>query len=124
MTRPTALAFAAALLLPAAVAAQVQTRPLPPAAPAPERASAQTAQTGIVTFGNPGEQQVIVRSYEPDGTAGDAYRISFEALDTDGDGVISRSEAAAHPRLSQEFRGVDIDGDGRLTREELRGWIR
>ncbi|MCD9031124.1 EF-hand domain-containing protein [Luteimonas sp. Y-2-2-4F] len=124
MTRSSAIAIATALLLPAVAAAQVQTQPLPPAGTAPERASAQTAQTGIVTFGDPGEQQVIVRSYEPDGAAGDAYRISFEALDTDGDGVISRSEAAAHPRLSHEFRGVDADGDGRLTREELRGWIR
>lgn len=113
-----------ALLLPALAAAQVQTVPLPPPEAPPERAGTQAAQTGIVTFGEPGQQQVIVRSYEPDSALVDRYRISFEALDTDGDGYIDRREAAAHPVLSAEFNGVDADGDGRLAREERRGWIR
>lgn len=41
-------------------------------------------------------------------------------LDKDGDGRISRDEAAAAPRLAQRFDQIDADHDGFLTREELR----
>lgn len=39
-------------------------------------------------------------------------------LDTNGDGAIDRTEAAANPRLAQGFDRLDRDGDGRLTRGE------
>src|SRR5512138_1592263 len=44
----------------------------------------------------------------------------LKALDKDGDGRISRDEAAAAPRLAQNFDKIDADHDGFLTREELR----
>lgn len=117
-------AMVACLLVPALAGAQVQTAPLPvPDAPAtqPDRSE---RQTGMVTFSGPGGQQVVIRSFEPATALSSDYRIDFDALDADGDGFISRREAAAHETLSREFRGVDVDGDGRLSREELRGWIR
>jgi Ca2+-binding EF-hand superfamily protein len=78
----------------------------------------------MATFEEAGGQQVIIRSFEPATALSSDYSIDFDALDADGDGFISRSEAAANERLAEEFRGVDADGDGRLSREELRGWIR
>lgn len=41
-------------------------------------------------------------------------------LDTNGDGVIDRAEAAAHPRLAEKFDQLDRNGDGRLGRDEFR----
>ena len=123
MTRRS-LTLIALALLPLAAAAQTRTEPLAQHDTRPTPATAQGSQTGIVTFGQPDEQQVIVRSYEPDSVLRDQYRIDFNALDTDGDGQLSRREAAAHPTLAAEFAGVDTNADGRLSREELRGWIR
>lgn len=114
----------AACLLPVCALAQVETQGIAQTGSGPQRATSQAAQTGVVTFDGPEQQQIIIRSHEPSPAASDQYRISFEALDTDGDGYISRREAAAHPTLAAEFSGVDTDGDGRLSREELRSWIR
>lgn len=45
----------------------------------------------------------------------------FRHADADGDGAISRAEAAKHaPRLAKRFDQIDADRDGRLTQEELR----
>lgn len=40
------------------------------------------------------------------------------ALDTNGDGMIDRQEAAASPRLAARFDHLDANKDGRLSREE------
>jgi Ca2+-binding EF-hand superfamily protein len=43
-------------------------------------------------------------------------------IDANGDGVVDRSEAAAHPRLAQRFDQLDRNGDGRLDATELGQW--
>lgn len=39
-------------------------------------------------------------------------------IDTNGDGVIDRSEAAANPKMAQHFDRLDANRDGRITTEE------
>lgn len=46
-------------------------------------------------------------------------RHGLKALDKDGDGKISRDEAAASPRLAANFDKIDTNHDGFLTRDEL-----
>lgn len=118
------IAALAVLLAPATAFAQVQTAPLPAPDEPATRPDRSERQTGMATFGEPGGQQVIIRSFEPTTVLPGEYSVDFEALDADGDGFISRREASAHEVLARQFRGVDIDGDGRLSRDELRGWIR
>ena len=43
-------------------------------------------------------------------------------MDANGDGVIDRQEAAAHPRLAQRFDALDANKDGKLAGEELPRW--
>lgn len=40
-------------------------------------------------------------------------------MDANGDGVIDRQEAAAHPRLAQRFDALDKNKDGKLARDEM-----
>jgi hypothetical protein len=69
-----------------------------------------------------GEASVIVRSIQPNSVVGN-YRIDFQALDTDGDGRISRAEAQANPALAEEFDALDTRHSGHLSREQLAGWL-
>ncbi|ETC89286.1 hypothetical protein XHC_1173 [Xanthomonas hortorum pv. carotae str. M081] len=69
-----------------------------------------------------GESSVIVRSIQPSSVVG-SYRIDFQAMDTDGDGRISRAEAQANPALADEFDALDTRHSGHLTREQLAGWL-
>lgn len=39
-------------------------------------------------------------------------------IDTNGDGVIDRSEAAAHPKLAERFDQLDKNKDGRIGADE------
>ncbi|MGH8054051.1 MAG: EF-hand domain-containing protein [Stenotrophomonas sp.] len=40
-------------------------------------------------------------------------------MDSNGDGVIDRQEAAAHPRLAERFDALDKNKDGKLARDEM-----
>lgn len=90
--------------------------------PPPATPPAQSETTDHVLQGEDG-QEVRLNEHPPASVVGD-YSVDFDALDSDGDGYISRSEARANATLDAEFDGVDRDGDGRLSREELANWIR
>ncbi len=51
--------------------------------------------------------------------ASDSQHASRATLDTNGDGVIDRGEAARHPRLADKFDELDKNKDGRLAKEEM-----
>jgi len=44
----------------------------------------------------------------------------WKKLDTDGDGRISRAEAAASPKLAEHFDRIDTNKDGYLSAEDLQ----
>ena len=44
---------------------------------------------------------------------------SFESLDTNGDGKISRAEASANSNVSAQFDKYDQNGDGYIERSEV-----
>jgi hypothetical protein len=44
----------------------------------------------------------------------------LKAADTNGDGMLSRAEAAALPRLAERFETLDANRDGQVTRDEMR----
>ena len=48
---------------------------------------------------------------------------AFIAADADGDGQLSRAEAAALPRVASKFARMDANGDGQLSAGEFRAWI-
>ena len=59
----------------------------------------------------------------PDG--GHRHGEKFERLkaaDVNGDGLISRAEAAALPRLAERFEQIDANRDGQMSRDEMRAF--
>ncbi|MEO8386368.1 MAG: EF-hand domain-containing protein [Betaproteobacteria bacterium] len=44
------------------------------------------------------------------------------AQDKDGDGKLSRAEAAALPRLAKHFDEIDTNKDGFITKEEMKAF--
>lgn len=51
------------------------------------------------------------------------YHVDFDAMDTNGDGNITRTEARGNEDLMREFHVADTNNNGRLTREEMKGWL-
>lgn len=47
---------------------------------------------------------------------------AFQELDANGDGSITKDEAAADPALTQAFGTLDQDADGKLTPAEYQGY--
>jgi len=46
----------------------------------------------------------------------------LKAADTDGNGMLSRQEAAALPRIAERFDAIDANRDGQVSFEELRAY--
>ncbi|UWX04744.1 EF-hand domain-containing protein [Pseudoxanthomonas sp. NC8] len=97
------------------------TLPLPPPVATPVDQPLQH-QTGMVVLEGAHGERVIVRSLEPRNLVG-GDRLDFAVLDADGDGYVSRQEAALDRSLQSMFGKVDANADGHLDREELAGWI-
>lgn len=53
-------------------------------------------------------------------SAGEGRHGKIKAADTNGDGVISREEAKALPRLAQHFDQIDADKNGSISMDELK----
>ena len=58
----------------------------------------------------------------PDAKERGAHQERLRAADTNGDGLISRAEAAALPRIAQHFDQIDTNKDGQISVEELRAF--
>ncbi|MFC4726796.1 hypothetical protein [Coralloluteibacterium thermophilus] len=48
--------------------------------------------------------------------------MSWDQLDADGDGRVSREEAGGHERLAAEWDAIDTDGDGTISQAEYEVW--
>lgn len=46
----------------------------------------------------------------------------LKAADTDGNGMLSRQEAAALPRIAERFDDIDTNKDNQVSFEELRAY--
>jgi len=46
----------------------------------------------------------------------------LKAADTNNDGLISKAEAAALPRIAQNFDAIDANRDGQLSSDEMRAF--
>src|SRR5690606_33020063 len=84
----------------------------PPAPPPPARVVPTGPTEPLVTFTSSPSNSIV----------GD-YKIDFTAMDSNGNGSISRSEARSNATLTGEFDAVDNNSDGKLDRQELGGWM-
>jgi hypothetical protein len=55
---------------------------------------------------------------QPDSSA-QGKGATFESLDTNSDGKISRAEAEANPNVKAQFSRYDVNSDGFIQREEV-----
>jgi Ca2+-binding EF-hand superfamily protein len=51
------------------------------------------------------------------------FSVSFESLDTDGNGRIDKEEARVESRLYAAFLSYDTDGDGTISRREYQRFL-
>ncbi len=59
----------------------------------------------------------------PEGREGRGHGMErIKQADTNGDGMISREEAKALPRILEHFSEIDANGDGQITADELRAF--
>lgn len=100
------IALGAALAMPTAFAQQAAGTQAPPATDA-----ANTSEQGYAQDATADAPQA------PQG------QVTWADLDTDGDGKLSRAEAAAMEGLALVFEDVDADGDGFVTPEEYRDFV-
>lgn len=53
----------------------------------------------------------------------DAMQQRFTAADHDGDGMLTREEAKAMPRVSSHFDDIDTNHDGKVTPTEILAYF-
>lgn len=79
------------------------------------------AQTGSPAAAPTGSQAAAVAPASPAGVAGDPAKgeKNWAQLDSNGDGNVSRDEAAADAMWSEHFANADANADGALSRAEF-----
>lgn len=58
----------------------------------------------------------------PGGKRGAQMQERLKAADANNDGMISREEAKALPRIAEQFDAIDANRDGHVTTDELRAF--
>ena len=58
----------------------------------------------------------------PGGKRGAQMQERLKAADANNDGMISRDEAKALPRIAEQFDAIDTNKDGQVTTDELRAF--
>ena len=53
-----------------------------------------------------------------------AFMERLKAADTNGDGMLSKSEAAALPHIAKHFDAIDANHDGQVTVDELHAFMK
>ena len=93
----------------------IPATPATPAVPASQSQDGQSQRTEPATPATPAQ---------PAANAGDGRegKKDWKALDTDGNGSLSMSEAASLDSLAKVFGQADADGNGELTGEEYKTW--
>ena len=92
------------------------------AAALPALAFAAVAQTAA-TSGAPksAEAQAATSTAAPSDL--DVVRTAFKRADTNGDGKLSREEAAALPAVAEKFTQLDKDSDGFINSAEFEAGV-
>lgn len=102
---------------------QQKATPAVPATPAIPAVPASKSDDGKATPAAPATPAVPATPAEPAAnTDGKQARKDWSALDTDGNGSLSVSEAASLDSLAKVFAQADADGNGELTGEEYKVW--
>lgn len=103
--RNLSLTLALSALLPVAAFAQAQETPPP-------------AEVHLEVDGQP----VTIRNAGIELGNAASFRLDFDALDLNGDGVITRNELPEDHPLQFEWHLADRNRNGRITREEYAAW--
>ena len=122
------LALGAALTMPLALAQTATPTSTPQTQPATTQPASPATPAQAPAANTPSTQSPAPA--DPEATAGTATKQpvmsmsanpaqkSWNDLDTDKDGKISKTEAAADPGMKAIFTKADADGDGFLTADE------
>ena len=96
--------------------------PAIPATPATPAVPASKADDGKATPAEPATPATPAEPAANTNTDGKQNKKDWSALDTDGNGSLSVSEAASLDSLAKVFAKADADGNGELTGEEYKTW--
>ncbi|HET7662540.1 MAG TPA: hypothetical protein VFK31_02785 [Rhodanobacteraceae bacterium] len=117
---PTMACAAGALLLSGAAMAQTFT----PVAPATTGTTSSPANGhDSVTFQAANGSIVTIKSRQPPRRSS-APPPAFVSLDTNGNGSIDVSEAAAYPPLANDFGYADSSHDKAVSKSEYARWVK
>ncbi|HEV8691091.1 MAG TPA: EF-hand domain-containing protein [Ideonella sp.] len=70
----------------------------------------------------PAELKAYAKTHRGSKEGKEGKMATFEQLDTNHDGVLTRDEVAANHKMAKRFDVADADHDGRVTAEEARAF--